>query len=76
MRLTYIGISDIIKIVKITRKFNQESKYQERKLVVNKRSLPLGGFDLNSELCRRGEIPSVNGHTNARSMALIASVMS
>ena len=60
-------------------KLSKESKYSidsEKKMKSTKRSLMLEEFDFNSELCRTGEMPSANGHSNARSMALIASVMS
>ena len=79
MRLTKITIYGIIKAIKNMIKLNKESKYSidsEKKMKSTKRSLMLEEFDFNSELCRTGEMPSANGHSNARSMALIASVMS
>jgi len=38
--------------------------------------LTLVGYDFNDPVVRSGEISSGNGHSNARSMALIASIMS
>ena len=79
MRLTKITIYGIIKMIRNMNKLKKESKYSidsEKKMKSTKRSLMLEQFDFNSELCRTGEMPSANGHSNARSMALIASVMS
>jgi len=79
MRLTKITIYGMIKAIRHIIKLSKESKYSidsEKKMKSTKRSLILENFDFNSELCRTGEMPSANGHSNARSMALIASVMS
>jgi hypothetical protein len=57
-------------------KISKEYKNPLKKLLIkNKQTNEVAGFDFNCEMVKMGEIGSANGYSNARSMALIASIM-